>query len=383
MRLLHTADWHLGRIFYGASLIDDQAVALDGFCALAVDLRPDAIVVAGDVYDRSVPPAEAVALLDETLTRLVTDVGVPVVVIAGNHDSPGRLAFGSRLLAHRGLHVVGPIDANPMGLGVATSAGPARMWALPHADPQEVACALGDECVRGHEAAMAAMLARFRAATLAGERHVVVAHAFVTGGRASESERPLSVGGTAQVGSSLFGGFDYVALGHLHRPQSLAGSRIRYSGSLLKYSFDEHDHHKSVTLVEIGDRGKLQTQEYELPLRRDVRKVSGHLRDLLATPPAAGRDDYLWADLLDELPVPSPLERLRAIYPNVMYAARVAATAPQSRLSGLVAGDVVHLGMAELFERFFADSGGEALSQAQHEVFAGLAGEFERGRRSA
>ena len=123
MRLLHTADWHLGRIFYGASLIEDQAIALDGFCALAVDLRPDVIVVAGDVYDRSVPPAEAVALLDETLTRLVTDVGVPVVVIAGNHDSPDRLAFGSRLLAQRGLHVVGPIYVNPVSLAVATSVG--------------------------------------------------------------------------------------------------------------------------------------------------------------------------------------------------------------------------------------------------------------------
>ena len=209
-----------------------------------------------------------------------------------------------------------------------------------------------------------------------------MAHAFVTGGKESESERPLSVGGTAQVGASLFGGFDYVALGHLHRPQSVADPRIRYSGSLLKYSFDEHDHHKSVTLVEIGDGGALDIQEYELPSRRDVRKIGGHLRDLLTAPPAAGRDDYLWVDLLDELPVPSPLERLRTIYPNVMYAARVAATAPQSRLSGLVAGDVVRLGMAELFERFFADSAGEALSQSQHDVFAGLVSEFELGRRS-
>ena len=383
MRLLHTADWHLGRIFYGASLIEDQAVALDAFCALALDLRPDAIVVAGDVYDRSVPPAEAVALLDETLTRLVTDVGVPVVVIAGNHDSPGRLAFGSRLLARDGLHVVGPLHADPVSLAVPTSAGPARIWALPHADPSEVACALDDECVRGHEAAMAAMLARVRAAMGADVRHVVVAHAFVTGGTPSESERPLSVGGTAQVGSSLFSGFDYVALGHLHRPQSLAESKIRYSGSLLKYSFDEHDHHKSVTLVEMGDGGMIEIQEYELPFRRDVRKITGRLRDLLVEPHATGRDDYLWVDLLDELPVANPLERLRAVYPNVMYAARIGASAPQTRLSGLAAGDVVRLGMAELFERFFADSVGEALSPAQHEVFAGLVREFERGQRSA
>jgi len=383
MRLLHTADWHLGRIFYGASLIEDQAVALEAFCSLALDLRPDAIVVAGDVYDRSVPPAEAVDLLDETLTRLVTDVGVPVVVVAGNHDSPERLAFGSRLLARGGLHVVGPLQADPVSVAVSTSAGPARIWAVPHADPSEVACVLDDECVRGHEAAMAAVLARIRAAMVTGERQVVVAHAFVAGGTPSESERPLSVGGTAQVGSSLFSGFDYVALGHLHRPQSLAGSKIRYSGSLLKYSFDEHDHHKSVTLIEIDDGGTIEIQEYELPFRRDVRKIAGCLRDVLAEPSAAGRDDYLWVDLLDELPVANPLERLRVVYPNVMYAARVGATAPQIRLSGLAAGDVVRLGMAELFERFFADSVGEALSPAQHGVFADLVREFERGRRSA
>ncbi len=174
-----------------------------------------------------------------------------------------------------------------------------------------------------------------------------------------------------------------MALGHLHRPQSLADARIRYSGSLLKYSFDEHDHHKSVTLVEIGEGATLVIQEYQLPFRRDVRKITGHLRDLLAEPPDAGRDDYLWVDLLDELPVPNPLERLRAVYPNVMYAARVAATAPQTRLSGLAAGDVVRLGMAELFERFFADSVGEALSQDQHQVFAALVKEFEHGQRSA
>ncbi len=386
MRLLHTADWHLGRVFYGASLIEDQAHALEEFCALAADLRPDAIVIAGDVYDRSLPPAEAVALLDETLTRLVTGVRVPVVVIAGNHDSPARLAFGSRLLARGGLHVAGPVEADPMGVSVSTPAGPARIWALPHADPPEVACALEDDCVRGHEAAMAAMLGRIRAAGVAGERSIVVAHAFVTGGRPSESERPLSVGGTAQVAAPLFDGFDYVALGHLHRPQSLADRRVRYSGSLLKYSFDEHDHRKSVTLVEITGAPPTMAptiEEYELPVRRDVRKISGRLRDLLAAPPAGGRDDYLWVDLLDELPVPSPLERLRAVFPNVMYAARATATAPQNRPGGPVAGEIARLGLADLFERFFTDTTGEALSPDQQAVFAHVVQEFERGRRSA
>lgn len=383
MRLLHTADWHLGRVFYGASLIEDQAHALEGFCSLAAETRPDAIVIAGDVYDRSLPPGEAVQLLDETLTRLVTEVGAPVVVIAGNHDSPARLAFGSRLLARGGLHVVGPVEPDPAGILVSTPAGPVRVWALPHADPPEVACALDEDCVRGHEAAMAAMVGRIRAATRDGERSIVAAHAFVTGGSASESERPLSVGGTAQVGASLFEGFEYVALGHLHRPQSLAGGRLRYAGSLLKYSFDEHDHRKSVTLVEITDAAAPTVEEFELPVRRDVRKISGRLRDLLEHPPPGRRDDYLWVDLLDELPVPSPLERLRAIFPNVMYAARAEATAPAGRAGGPAVGEIARLGLAELFERFYADTTGEPLSPTERSVFVSLVEEFEHSRRSA
>jgi len=451
VRLLHTADWHLGRIFYGASLLEDQAVALDGFCALAADLRPDAIVIAGDVYDRSVPPPEAVTLLDDTLTRLLMETGVPVVLVAGNHDNAARLAFGRRMLAERGLHIAGLVESRCASVELATPSGPVRIWALPHADPPEVACALCDDEARGHEAAMAARLAevrqravlgvsagkgaeatpadsaateprqlRFETAAGSPVRHIVVAHAFVAGGRESESERPLSVGGTGQVSAELFRGFDYVALGHLHRPQSVSRPGIRYAGSLLKYSFDEHDHRKSVTLVEIGADGGISVEEHELPRRRDVRKISGYLEDLLRGGPAPGaaaaagggagrsatttapaatglpgraagaepagaaplaRDDYLWVDLLDELPVPSPLERLRSVYPNVRYAARVkAAVIPGS---GPGPGPIRAMGLTELFERFFADTNEAPLTAEAQAALRDLVEEFEQKRRSA
>jgi len=409
VRLLHTADWHLGRIFYGTSLLEDQAYALDGFCALAADLEPDVIVIAGDVYDRSVPPPEAVALLDDTLTRLLVETAAQVVVPAGNHDNPARLAFGRRLFSERGLHIAGPVESPGVSVAVSTAAGPVRVWALPHADPPEVAGALGVDDVRGHEAAMAARLALVRAGAAPHERQVVVAHAFVQGGRESESERPLTVGGTGQVPAALFDGFDYVALGHLHRPQSVGAAHIRYAGSLLKYSFDEHDHRKSVTLVELGPR--VTVTEYELPCRRDVRKVRGYLADLLrggapaaagetaaggragaaavfsapdTPPPAPGCEDYLWVDLLDELPVPSPLERLRAVYPNVMYAARERASAAPGGGTGPGGiDDVRRLGVAELFAHFFNDTCEAELTAEQRERLSGLVEEFEKRRRSA
>ena len=220
MRLLHTADWHLGRIFYGASLIEDQAIALDGFCAwrpISVPTRSSSRVTSttGRSPRRKPLPSStrhSPGWSPTSAFRWWSSRATTIVRPSGLRQSSSR----ARRVARRG-----PMHADPVSLAVATSAGPARIWALPHADPSEVACALDDECVRGHEAAMAAMLARVRAATGAGERHVVVAHAFVTG----ESERVRATsrawGGRLRSARPCSSGFDYVALGHLHRPQSL------------------------------------------------------------------------------------------------------------------------------------------------------------------
>lgn len=361
MRLLHTADWHLGRLFHGRSLIEDQAHVLDRFVDLVKELRPDAVLIAGDVYDRAVPPAEAVNLLDDTLSRIVLGVGVPVVMIAGNHDSPDRLGFGARLLAAQGLTIAGRVDAALAGVEFEDAWGRVVVHPLPYAEPAMVRDALSAEIV-GHEAAMAALLQGVWQRHPAGARSVLMAHAFVAGGDESESERPLSVGGSGAVSAGLFAGFDYVALGHLHRPQQAGAEHVQYAGSLLKYSLSEVDHHKSVTLVELGEPGDVRLERIPLPPLRDLRCVQGSLAEILAAARSdAAPQDYIFASLHDAGALLDPMARLREVYPNVLGCERTvlsrtgqaACPAPRRR----------ELDTRALFSDFFREVAGETLEE--------------------
>ena len=344
MRFLHSADWHLGRVHHGVSLLEDQAHLLREFIRLAADLRPDAILLAGDIYDRSVPPAEAVRLLDLVLTELVQGLRIPVVMIAGNHDGPDRLAFGASLLGGAGLSVRGVVDAQAQAVVLHDAHGAVAIHALPYAEPAVVRAALGGTLrsdddsaapvIDSHQAALAAQLRAARAAHPAGARSVVVAHAFVLGGSESESERPLSVGGSGAVSAALFDGFDYVALGHLHRPQQVGEARIQYSGSLLKYSFSEADHSKSVNLVELDANGACTVERIALTPRRDLRILSGSLDEILAAAENdPGRDDYVLARLTDTGALLDAMGKLRTAYPNALAIERPQFAAPKVTLN--------------------------------------------------
>jgi DNA repair protein SbcD/Mre11 len=395
VRFLHTADWHLGRSFFGASLIDDQAHALDQLVRAAVDARVDAVFVAGDVYDRSTPSADAVCLLDETLTRLVLEHGIPVVVIAGNHDSAARLGFGSRLLCSKGLHVAA---GEPCRVQFGDAHGSLDVVAIPFAEPAAVATRLGDEAIDDHDralradvaAAVAAIAAQRQSAaaaapagkpatsaaprrktknTSAGGRTIAVAHAFVTGGRTSESERPLVLGNAALVGADCFDGLSYVALGHLHRPQPVGRAEVRYSGSLLKYSFDEADHRKSISIVEIDGVGACRLEEIRLSARHDVRVLEGTLAELQRFAETDScRDDYVMVKLADRGAVIDSIGKLRALYPNCL---RVDHTAFFASRGGDPAGrgDLRRHSERELFERFFVEVTGEALTPDESRAF--------------
>ena len=380
MRLLHTADWHLGRLFHQTQLTGDQRHLLEQFVDLARDTRPDVVLVSGDIYDRAVPPHEAVTLLDEILSRLVLDLGLTVVVIAGNHDSPSRLGFGSRLLAAQGLHVVGPPGAAPYRVELADADGAVVVYALPYTEPAIAAKALGDDGLHDQAGVLRAMAARARASHPTGARSVLVAHAFVAGGAVSESERPLSVGGVATVDPGVFAGFDYVALGHLHRPQSFAEGRLQYAGSLLKYSFDEVDHDKSVAIVELDGAGKVHTERVRLSPLRDVRRLEGVLADLLASPDARIREDYLCVSLLDKGPVLDAIGRLRQVYPNVLHIERPL-FAPTGQGAGL--GRPGRKTEVELFEAFFREVTGDELSADEVRCFADTVDAFHRAEREA
>ncbi len=381
MRILHTADWHLGRLFHSVHLTDDQAYVLERFLELVRDVRPDAVVVAGDVYDRAVPPDDAVGLLNTTLDRLVRAERVPVVMIAGNHDSASRLSFAASLLGKQGLHIAGVLDGETTLVPLCDDDGPVYIAAIPYADPVQTRAALGDDTIHDHEAAMRALVGRARTALPRGARALLVAHAFVAGGLTSDSERPLSVGGAGSVPAGVFEGFDYVALGHLHRPQA-AGDAVRYAGSLLKYSFVECDHDKSVALVELGARpgAAPRVELVTLPTRRDVRVVEGTLREVLAAgrdDPAA--DDYVCARLLDKGALLNPMGQLREVYPNALHIERPGLAPAEGQQAELARPGA--RSEAEHFAAFFEHVCDEPLGDAERGAFTTVAERLQRHRR--
>lgn len=382
MRFIHTADWHLGRIFHNVRLTEDQAYVLDRLYDLVRDARPDFVAVAGDVYDRAAPPPDAVKLLDDILSRLVIDLGTPVVLIAGNHDSPERLGFASRLLAERGLHVAGALSPDPVQIPFADSHGPVLVYAIPYAEPPVVRERLGLEDISDHSSALRAVTDLVRNSHPDGVRSVMLAHAFVAGGEECESERPLSVGGSGAVDSECFAGFDYTALGHLHRGQMAGNEKIRYSGSLMKYSFSEAEHHKSVNVVDMDGEGKCRIETVPLRSRRDVRCVRGTLEDIRARAvDDPCRDDYIMISLLNREPILNLMDKLREIYPNALHVER--ATALNDGQVPAMRSDHRSMGKSDLFSAFFQQVTGDSLGEEEKTEFETIVDGLYRDEREA
>lgn len=374
MKFLHTADWHLGRIFHQLHLTDDQAHVLDQIVELATREQVDAVIVAGDLYDRAVPPPEAVALLDRTWDRLINEVGVPVIAIPGNHDSATRVGYGSKLLAKAGLHIVADFETAIRPIRV----GEIDVFALPFTEPAEVRAWSGDPEVRDHTSAMRVCIDRMRPQFTTGRPRILVAHAFVAGEnrRESESERPLSVGGAGTVPADLFNDFDYVALGHLHAPQ-IVSPRCLYSGSPLKYSFSEADDVKSVIIGELSSSGTLTPRLVPLTPRRDVRNIEGQLAELLAAAPSdPARNDYLRVTLTDDGALLNALGRLREVYPNVLQIER--RFLQREGTAGEAAARRRHATEAELFDGFFREVIGAAPTDAETALFAQAVEDLQR-----
>lgn len=278
MRLLHTSDWHLGRSFHRVGLLDAQAAFIDHLVATVRAERVDAVLVAGDVYDRALPSLPAVELFDDALHRLAA-LGVPTVMISGNHDSARRLGVASGLIDRAGIH----LRTDPAGCAtpvvLADAHGPVALYGLPYLEPALVREEFTLDRA-GHTEVLSAAMARVRAdlaARPAGTRSVVLAHAFVAGGAPSDSERDITVGGVAAVPAGVFDGVDYVALGHLHGCQTIT-DRVRYSGSPLAYSFSEADHRKSMWLVDLGADGSVAAERVDCPVPRPLARIRGPWR---------------------------------------------------------------------------------------------------------
>jgi len=318
MRLLHTSDWHLGRSFHREDLLGAQGAFVDHLLETVVSERVDLVVVSGDVYDRALPPVDAVALASLALTRLAA-LRVPVVVTAGNHDSARRLGFASELIAAAGVHVRSDPERAADPVMVTDASGQVAVYGIPYLEPETLARSWGLG-QRSHRAVTTEAMRRVRAdlAGRPGARSVVLAHTWVTGGQPCDSERDISVGGISQVPADVFDGIDYVALGHLHGRQQLAPG-LRYSGSPLAYSFSELHQRKGSWLVEIGARGLEHVDFVEAPVPRQMGLLRGHLDDLLTDPAHAGLEQsWLQVTLTDRRRPAAAMERLRRRFPHAL-----------------------------------------------------------------
>ena len=316
MKLIHLSDLHLGKRVNDFPMLEDQAYILDRVLEIAGEEQPDAVLIAGDVYDKTVPSAEAVALLDDFLVKLA-DRSLPVLLISGNHDSPERLAFANRLMEGRGVYIAPVYHGEVSPVTLEDDRGPVDFWLLPFLRPAHIRRFFPEEGVESFTDAMACAIRHMPLDP--ARRNVLVTHQFVTGAALCESEE-VSVGGADNVDASVFAPFDYVALGHLHGPQNVGGERIRYCGTPLKYSFSEAGHQKSVTIVELGEKGSLEVRAVPLLPQRDMVELRGSFAQL-KSPEFYGqvdRDAYVRVILTDENDIYDAMGQLRPVYPNLM-----------------------------------------------------------------
>ncbi|HED33268.1 MAG TPA: exonuclease SbcCD subunit D [Gammaproteobacteria bacterium] len=319
MKFIHTSDWHIGRQFHNVSLLEDQQYVLKQIVAYISQASVDALVIAGDIYDRSVPPATAVALLDEVLNQICSKMAVPVIIIPGNHDSAERLSFASRQLSHAGLHIMADLDKVTEPVIIKSAKESICFYGIPYNDPEHVNDHYAIK-LNSHDEAHAFLLDKIRSSLDENNLNVLVSHCFIDGGEASESERPLSIGGADRVSTGHFKGFDYVALGHLHGPQYRGEEYIRYSGSILKYSFSEQHHKKAVTLVETQGHQLKGVSQLALEPLRNMRVIEGEIETIIEqgkTDPHA--DDFLLVRLTDAHAILNAMGQLRKVYPNVLH----------------------------------------------------------------
>lgn len=372
MKFLHTSDWHLGRQFHNVSLLDDQKLALQQILGMIEAESPDALIVAGDIYDRSVPPATAVTLLDETLHKVCDELSVPVIMISGNHDSASRLSFGARQLGRSGLHIMGDLLSVTEPVVLKTKSGDAHIYGIPYCDPESVRHSFAGElesntdAITDYDSAHTFLVNKIKAVLNPDVKNILVSHCFVAGSVESDSERPLSIGGADQVSSEPLLNFDYVALGHLHSPQYRGSEMIRYSGSLLKYSFSEQHQKKSVTKVDLPSVGDAEITQLPLKARRDVRVLEGGLNQLVEAGKSDNHcDDYLLVRLTDTHAILDPMGKLREVYPNVLHLER-----PGLMSGGDVqcARDTLKRGSVEMFKDFFTQVSGNELTDAQNDA---------------
>ena len=316
MKLIHLSDLHIGKRVNEFSMLEDQEYILRKILNIVDEEEPDAVLIAGDVYDKSVPSAEAVQLFDDFLVRLAKRK-LHTFVISGNHDSAERIAFGGRLMGESGVRMSPVYDGKVLPISLEDENGRVNFYMLPFVKPSNVRRFFEEEQIESYTDAIRVATENMNIST--DERNVIITHPFVTGAERSDSE-DVSVGGSDNVDASVFEKFDYVALGHIHSPQNIGSERIRYCGTPLKYSFSEAKHKKSVTVVTLGKKDELEIRTVELTPRRDMREIKGSFDEIVLKEnyENTNREDYMHITLTDEEDIPDAIGKLRVIYPNLM-----------------------------------------------------------------
>ncbi|ELB2153222.1 exonuclease SbcCD subunit D [Vibrio parahaemolyticus] len=370
MKFIHTSDWHLGRQFHNVSLLEDQQAVLEQLIQYIENNPVDAVIVAGDVYDRSVPPTIAIELLNRVVKRICGELNTPMILISGNHDGAERLGFGSEQMKRSGLHIISNCEDMLTPVVIETkAAGHVAFYGMPYNDPEQVRYVY-KEPVSTHDEAHKLLAEKITEQFQSEHRNILISHCFVDGAIESESERPLSIGGSDRVSHEHFLNFDYVALGHLHQPQKKGEEYIRYSGSLMKYSFGEQNQKKGFTLVEIGKEGFIGAEHIELTAPHEMRIIEGELEQILEwgkTDPK--NEDYLLVRLMDKHAILNPMEKLRTVYPNVLHLEK----------PGMLIGVEQEMAQAKLarseidmFKDFFAEAQDSELSNEQEQAISDI-----------
>ncbi len=380
MKIFHMGDWHIGKLVNGFYMTEDQEYILEELFKVIEKEKPDLLVIAGDLYDRSIPPVQAVELLNKTFEKIVIDLRTPVIAIAGNHDSNERLDFGSSLLRRSGLYIVGNLKRNIEKILLEDEFGKVNFYPIPFADAPVVRDLYEDENIKTPNDAMKRIIDEINKDLNEEERNIAIAHGYVTKIREgnfeelveSDSEKPISIGGTDFIDGKLFEKFNYTALGHLHGPQKVGNEKIRYSGSLMKYSFSEVNQKKGINIINLDSEGNVDVSFYKLKPKRDFRIIEGYLEDIIndSTKDDLSKEDYIKVILRDKGEILDPMSKLRTVYPNVMELVREERLNKQG--SERKIADIREKSTLTLFKDFYKDIVGEECTSEELEIITNI-----------
>lgn len=425
MKIFHMGDWHIGKLVNGFYMTEDQEFIINQLYEEIENQNPDVIIIAGDLYDRSVPPVQAVELLNRVFKKIVFDLKTPVIAIAGNHDSNERLGFGSDLLKSSGLYIKGTLSKEVEKITLKDEFGEVDFYPIPYLDPPVVRDLFEDDTIKTHDDAMKKIVDNIREHMDKNKRNIAVAHGYITHKHSieekpecelnhkdifksvsnqekceynsynskkesnkiiveelekSDSEKPISIGGTELIDANYFNDFDYTALGHLHGPQKVGSDKIRYSGSLMKYSFSEVKQKKGITIVNLDKNGNIQVEFHGFKHRRDFRIITGELQDIVSGNMGytGKEEDYIKVELKDKGELVDPMAKLRSVYPNVMELTRV--DRMKNNIQGrTIATNVKERSKISLFESFYEDITGEICEEEYKDVMKDIIEKCEKG----